>query len=140
MKIVLVSVLLAVVLTSTLVNTEEEIRERRQTAEQCRTKVETSLIPAIARLDPACSQNTCTSSCRSAIDFIRTELGCCLVKYGATDTSDIARLNLVYALCNLSPPDCSSTADNPILVSSTLGMFSSISAISVFSAVSYFMN
>ena len=129
MKTVLIFALLAVVLTSTLVNTEEEIRERRQTVKQCRKIVldnHDTIDFVLIQLPTVCGE-TCSSSCKTTLNTVKDTIGCCLDKFSPGS----ARLMPAYKICNISPPgQCSSSS----------GLFASFSAIAFISFMYYFVN
>ncbi len=129
MKTVLVSVLLAVVLTSTLVNTEEEIRERRQTLEQCRQTIldnQDAISFALTQITTVCG-DTCTSSCKSALDTIKDTIGCCLDKFSPGS----AGLNVAYEFCDIPPPSGCSSAS---------GILANFSVITFIAIIYYYVN
>ncbi len=132
MKTLFLFALLAVAFTITQVNTkeEEEIRGRRQTVEQCEEKVvqhQASLAAAVVQIQSSCTGNFCSSDCRSALNTIKNDIGCCFGKL----SGDMAAVNAAYELCNLTPPGKCNSAS---------GVFASIFVITLISVISYFMN
>ncbi len=129
MKTVLIFALLAVVLTSTLVNTEEEIRERRQTVEQCQQTVldnQDSINFVLTQIATVCD-DTCTSSCKSVLNTIKDTIGCCLDKF----SPGFAGLNVAYELCDIPPPSGCSSAS---------GILANFSVITFIAIIYYYVN
>ncbi len=127
MKTVLVSALLAVVFTSTLVNTEK-VRERRQSAFECVQTVAVNhqtFLNAITQVGTSCIGTSCSSECMTALSTVKNNIGCCLNNLDInTDPVDIA-----YQLCSIAPPACDSAS----------GILSSFFTISLFSILSYLL-
>ncbi len=108
---------------------EEEIRGRRQTVEQCQEKFvqhQASLNEAVIQIQSSCTGNSCSSDCRSALNTIKNDIGCCV---GKLINMDI--VNAAYEFCNLTPPGKCNSAS---------GVFASIFVITLISVISYFMN
>ena len=130
MKTLLISVLLAVALTSTQVNTKEEVRERRQTADQCAKMInqnQQSLASSVSQISTACTtSSSCCSDCRDTVLPLRMLLDAVLKRL-------VLELRWILSQsCDISPPSsqCSSAS----------GIFISLSAITLICVVPYFMN
>ncbi len=138
MKTLIISIVLAFVLTLTQVNAEEETRDRRQTLQQCQVRLANSGA-ALGQVTTNCFSTTeCSSGCMSALNEFKDDMGCCLTSIsGSADVWSIA-----FNRCNISlPGQCGSTSSTSgVFTSSTSGVFASFSVVTFISAFSYIMN
>ena len=109
-----------------------EVRERRQTVQQCRAKF-TESAAAWRPVTTNCMGSTeCSSDCMSALNTFKDSMGCCLTSISGDD--DIWSTFFDRCSSNISLPGrCGST-------SSTSGVFASFSVVTFISAFSYIMN
>ncbi len=129
MKTLLITVMLAVVLVQA--SMAAEVRERRQTLQQCTARVANSAA-AWGQVTRNCwSPTECSSDCMSALNRFKDSVGCCLTSI--TGSADV--WSIIFERCsNISlPGQCGST-------SSTSGVFASFSVVTFISAFSYIMN
>ena len=127
MKAVLFSLLLAVIFAVAPTNTED-IRVRRQTETQCEQMLrdkETMILNTFNEVTSACAIS-CSSNCRSLLNSLKRDIGCCLESYG-----DSSGLNTLLGICDISTPGRCNHASSVVITFST---------IAIFSIIAYFVN
>ena len=130
MKAVLFSLLLAVVFSVAPTNTED-IRDPRQTLTQCQQMLrdkENVIRNTASKVGFACSVG-CSSNCRSLLNTLKGDIGCCFESYG--DSNARTALSTLLGICDISPPGQCNHASSVVITFST---------IAIFSIIAYFVN
>ena len=138
MKAVLFSLLLAVIFAVAPTNTED-IRDPRQTPTQCQRMIRDNtdmILNTLNEVNSTCT-TSCSSTCRSSLNNLKSHFGCCLESYG----SNAARrsLNILLALCDISPPGPCDISP-PGSYNHASSVIITFSTIAIFSIIAYFIN
>ena len=130
MKAVLFSLLLAVIFAVTPTNTED-IRDPRQTQTQCEQMLlnnQAMILDTLQEVTTTCTTG-CSSTCRSVLNNLRRDIGCCFESYG--DSSARSGLSTLLGLCDIPTPGPCSHASSVVITFYT---------IAIFSIIAYFVN
>ena len=125
MKAVLFSLLLAVIFAVAPTNTED-IRDRRQTQTQCERMIRDNQAMILSTLDEITSTcpTGCSSTCRSLLNNLKGDIGCCFESYGPTDARN--GLRTLLGVCEIPPPGLCNHASSVVITFSTIAIFSII--------------
>ena len=119
MKAVLFSLLLLVVIFAvTPANTEDTDETLTQCQQMLRDK-EIMIFNIIKEASSTCVVS-CSSTCKSLLNNLKSDIGCCLESYGDSDSVDT-----LLEFCDIPPP-CSGHASSVIITFSTIAIFSII--------------
>ena len=130
MNAIFVSLLLAMVFAAAPTNSKD-IRDRRQTQQQCAQIIQEKEIlikTTTAKIITSCTES-CPSSCASLLNSLNSEIGCCLESYG--DSTEQAYLNMRLQYCDIPQPELCNHANGVVITFSTIILFC---------IVTYFMN
>ena len=117
------SLLLLVMLATSLANAQTTAECNRMFTEKA-----SQLTSDAQNADTSCTTSRCSSNCRSALNNLKTNFGCCLVRYSGASV-----WRLLWAQCSIaSPTGCSS--------SSASGVFISVFTVGFVCMFSYIMN
>ena len=119
MKAVLFSLLLAVIFAVTPANTEDKEETLTQCQQMLRDK-EVMIFNIIKEASSTCVVS-CSSTCKSLLNNLKSDIGCCLESYGDGDSVDT-----LLEFCDIPPPPRCSHASSVIITFSTIAIFSII--------------
>ena len=120
MKAAHMSLLLVVVLATSLANTQTTVECRLMIAEKAN-----QINSDIQALTTSCGTSGCSSSCRSALNDLKNNIGCCLASYNGINALTF------WDQCNIAvPTGCSSSSASGVIISVfTVGLVSMFSYI-----------
>ena len=115
------SILLIVVLATGLGNAQT----RAECEDLLREKAN-KIVPDLQILADSCTSGTCPSSCRSSLEILTNNTGCCLLTIPGSEA-----IEALYTQCNIAAPTgCSSSSASSVIISVfTVGLVSMISYI-----------
>ena len=125
MKAVFFSLLLAVIFAVAPTNTED-IRDPRQTQTQCGQMLldkQAMILNTLNEVTTTCTTG-CSSTCRSLLNTLKSDIGCCFESYG--DSNARTALSSLLGICDISPPGRCNHASSVVVTFSTIAIFSII--------------
>ena len=126
MKAVFFSLLLAVIFAVAPTNTEN-IRDPRQTQTQCGQMLldkQAMILNTLDKVTTTCTTTSCSSTCRSLLNTLKSDIGCCFESYG--DSTARKALSSLLEICDISPPGRCNHASSVVVTFSTIALFSII--------------